>query len=134
MKSRKEVMPSIIIEWKHLDVAWATCRRCGDTGLELVQAIERLRAECAPRGVNIVFRETRLGADEIAESNTILINGSPLETLLPHTLASTSCCTSCGDLTGRPEQCRTLVHLGQEYETISQDLIRQAVCQVGGCC
>ena len=127
-------MQTIIIEWQHLDVAGATCRRCGDTGGELVQAIERLRAECAPKDVNIVFRETRLNADEIARSNTILINGVPLETILPQTQVSASCCTSCADLTGRPEQCRTLVHLGQEYETIPQDLIRQAVCQAGGCC
>ena len=127
-------MQTIIIEWQHLDVAGATCQRCGDTGGELIQAIARLRAECAPRGVNIDFRETRLNADEIAHSNTILINGVPLETILPQTQVSASCCTSCGDLTGRPEQCRTLVHLGQEYETIPQDLIRQAVCRIGGCC
>lgn len=127
-------MQTIDIEWQHLDVGGKTCRRCGDTGAELIQAIARLQAECAPKGVNIVFKETRLKADEIALSNTILINGIPLETILPDTQASTSCCPSCGDLTGRPEQCRTLVHLGQEYETISQDLIRQVVCLVGGCC
>lgn len=127
-------MQTIIIEWRHLDVAGKTCRRCGDTGAELVQAIARLKVECAPKDVNIVFREKKLHSGEIAHSNTILINGVPLETILPQTQASTSCCTSCADLTGRPEQCRTLVHLGQEYETISQDLIRQAVCLIGGCC
>ena len=111
-----------------------TCQRCGDTGLELVRAVERLQAECAPKGVDIIFRETLLDADQIAQSNAILINGVLLESILPHTLAGTSCCTSCGDLTGRPEQCRTLVHLGQEYESIPQDLIRRAVCQVGGGC
>lgn len=127
-------MQTIIIEWQHLEVAGETCRRCGDTGGELVQAITRLRDECAPKDVNIDFRETRLNVDEIAHSNTILINGVPLETILPQTQVSASCCTSCADLTGRPEQCRTLVHLGQEYETIPQDLIRQAVCRAGGCC
>jgi hypothetical protein len=127
-------MQTIDIEWQHLDVDGATCRRCGDTGVELVQAIARLRAECAPKGVNIVFKETRLNGDMIDLSNTILINGISLETILPYIQASTSCCPSCADLTGRPEQCRTLVHLGQEYETISQDLIRQAVCLVCGCC
>lgn len=127
-------MQTITIEWRHLDVAGATCQRCGDTGMELMRTVERLQAECAPKGVEILFRETRLDADQIAHSNTILINGVPLESILPHTLASTSCCASCGDLTGRAEQCRTLVHLGQEYETIPQDLIRRAVCQVAGCC
>lgn len=127
-------MQTIIIEWRHLDVAGETCQRCGDTGMELSLAIERLQAECAPKGVDIVFRETLLTADEIAQSNTILINGLPLEMILPHSLASASCCASCGDLTGQPRQCRTLVHLGQEHEVIPQELIRQAVCQIGGCC
>lgn len=75
-----------------------------------------------------------LNADEIARSNTILINGVPLEGILPQAQVSASCCTSCSDLTGRPEQCRTLVHLGQEYETIPEALIRQAVCKIGDCC
>lgn len=127
-------MQTITIEWLHLDVAGQTCTRCGDTGSELGRVVERLRDECGPRGVEIVFTETLLGAEQIAQSNTILINGVPLETILPQTLASASCCTSCGDLTGRPEQCRTIVHLGQEYETIPQELIRQAVCKIVGCC
>lgn len=127
-------MEAIVIEWLHLDVAGSTCDRCGATGLELRRAMERLRDECAPVGVEILFRETLLNADQIALSNTILINGVPLETILPHTLASTNCCTSCGDLTGQAQQCRTLVHLGQEHEIIPRELIRQAVCQIAGCC
>lgn len=127
-------MSTITMEWRHLDVAGATCQRCGDTGQELGRAVERLPAECALKGVEIIFRETLLAADQIAQSNAILINGVPLESILPHTLAGTSCCPSCADLTGRPEQCRTLVHLGQEHASIPQELIRRAVCQVGGCC
>ena len=127
-------MTTILIEWRHLDVGGATCERCGDTGKELRQAVARLRAECAPAGVEIRFQETLLLPGQIAESNAILINGVPLETLLPQAQASASCCASCGDLTGQPEQCRTIVHLGREYETIPQELIRQAVCQVAGCC
>jgi hypothetical protein len=128
------MMQTITIEWRHLDVAGKTCQRCSDTGAELMAAIAQLQAECGPRGVRIHFQETKLTGDEIAHSNTILINGTPLETILLGAQTSESCCTSCADLTGRPEQCRTLVHLGQEHETIPQDLIRQAVCRVGQCC
>jgi hypothetical protein len=127
-------MKNVVIEWLHLAVGGETCQRCGDTGLELRQAIERLRRECAPRGVEILFRETLLAPEQIAKSNTILINDVLLEDILPHAGASTSCCPSCGDLTGGNEQCRTLVHLGRTYETIPQDLVRQAVCKVAGCC
>jgi hypothetical protein len=127
-------MQTINIEWLHLEVAGQTCHRCGDTGHELAEAIRRLQEECGPRGVTILFKETRLLPGQIAQSNTILINGKPLETLLPQTRVSSSCCVSCGDLTGQPEQCRTLVHLGQEHETIPRELIRQAVCRFAGCC
>ena len=127
-------MKNIVIEWLHLEVGGATCQRCGDTGQELRQAVDRLRAECAPRGVEIVLMETLLKPEQIAQSNTILINGAALEQILPQAEASTSCCTSCGDLTGRNEECRTLVHLGQTFETIPQDRVRQAVGKVAGCC
>lgn len=127
-------MQTIIIEWLHLDVAGKTCQRCGDTGMELRRAVERLQVECMPKGVAIGFKETLLNPEQIARSNTILINGVPLEEIVPQTLVSSSCCTSCGEITGQTEQCRTLVHLGQEHETIPEELIRKAVCQVGGCC
>lgn len=127
-------MQTIIIEWLHLDVAGKTCRRCGDTGKELRRAVERLQVECMPKGIVIGFKETLLNPEQIARSNTILINGVPLEEIVPQTRVSSSCCTSCGEITGQTEQCRTLVHLGQEHETIPEKLIRKAVCQVGGCC
>ncbi|HSH14042.1 MAG TPA: DUF2703 domain-containing protein, partial [Desulfurivibrionaceae bacterium] len=76
-------MKTITIEWLHLDVAGETCRRCGDTGSELAQVVERLRSECAPRGVDILFKETLLTAEQIDRSNSILINGVPLERILP---------------------------------------------------
>ena len=127
-------MKTIVIDWSHLAVNGATCQRCGDTGTELFKAVKELRAECAPKGVEILFRETLLPPEQIAKSNSILINGAPLEQILPQAQASTSCCPSCGDLTGRDEQCRTLVHLGRSFETIPRELIRQAVCKVAGCC
>jgi len=127
-------MNTIVIEWLHLEVKGETCQRCGDTGQELRQAVERLQAECAPRGVEILLKETLLSPEQIAKSNTILINNVPLEEILPQAEASTSCCPSCSGLTGGSEQCRTLVHLGQTFETIPRDLVRQAVCKVAGCC
>ncbi len=127
-------MQTVVIEWFHLEVAGATCQRCGETGEELRRAVAQLRGECAAKGVAIVFQETLLGVDEIDRSNTILVNGVPLEEILPQTMVATSCCQTCGDLTGRQEQCRVLVRLEGVYETIPQGLIRQAVCRVAGCC
>lgn len=127
-------MDMIVVEWFHLDVAGATCHRCGDTGAELRRVVAELQQECAAKGVEVVYRETLLGPADIGRSNAILVNGVPLEEILPQTVAATSCCSSCGDLTGRDEQCRTLVRFGQEYETIPGELIREAICRTAGCC
>ena len=125
-------MPTISIEWLHLDVQGATCRRCSDTGQEIRQAVARLQSEGAAKGITIIYKERLLPPEQIADSNTILINGLPIDEILPQTTVSASCCPSCGDLTGQAEQCRTIIHLGQEHETIPGELISQAVYKVAG--
>ncbi len=125
-------MQTISIEWLHLDVQGATCRRCNDTGQELRQAVARLQSEYAGKEISIIYKERLLPPEQIADSNTILINGIPIDEILPQTTVSSNCCPSCGDLTGQTEQCRTILHLGQEHETIPEELIRQAVYKVAG--
>mgnify|MGYP001195801578 CR=1 FL=1 len=127
-------MKTVSVEWRHLDKDGKTCDRCAQTGEGVVELVQQMNAECRPHGVRIVFRETRLTEAEIDQSNLILINGTPLEALLPTTTVSTSPCCSCGDLTGREECCRTLVRFGQEHETIPQHFIREAICAMAGCC
>lgn len=127
-------MKKVVIEWKHLDKDGRTCERCTQTGAGIVEMAQILADECGPRGVEIVFRETLLTENEIPLSNLILINGTPLEKILPQARSAENNCCSCGDLLGRETLCRTIVHQGQEYETVPPQLIREAVCTVAGCC
>ncbi|MEW6593712.1 MAG: DUF2703 domain-containing protein [Thermodesulfobacteriota bacterium] len=127
-------MKQVTIEWKHLDQAGKTCERCATTGEGLAGLTAQLQAECRPRGVEILFTETRLTAAEIGQSNLICINGKPLETLLPMASASESPCCSCGEITGKEESCRTIVWQGETHEAIPPELVREAVCRVAGCC
>ena len=127
-------MTTIDIEWRHLVVAEATCDRCGDTGALLRQLVAELNHECAPHQVNIRLTETPLGPERIAESNMVLINGRPLEAIVPTIQVGSSSCVSCGDLTGRDEQCRTLEISGQTFEVPPVYLIRAEVCRLAGCC
>lgn len=127
-------MKKVTIEWKHLDMDGRTCDRCAETGAGIVGMVQLLADECRPQGMEIVFRETRLSENEIPLSNLILINGTPLEEILPQANASQNNCCSCGDLLGRETLCRTLVHQGQVYEAVPPQLIREAVCRVAGCC
>lgn len=127
-------MKTVMVEWLHLDKEGKTCERCAQTGQGIAELIQQLREECRPKGVEILFTETKITEAAIEQSNLILINGAPLEAILPQATASESRCCSCGELTGKEESCRTIVRLGQVYEAIPRDLIREAVCTVAHCC
>ncbi len=127
-------MKTVEVEWMHLDKEGNTCNRCDNTGKEVREIVSRLNIECAPQSVKVKLHETKLTELEIENSNLILINGTPLEDLIPNARASDSSCSSCGEITGKEESCRTIVQFDSVYETIPQRLIRDAVCQVAKCC
>ncbi len=128
-------MKTLLIEWRHLDRDGNTCLRCSDTGRALDRVVADLAAECAAGGWSIEYRETRLTARDIAQSNLILINGQPIEVLLPGARAADSECASCCEFTGQDStRCRTVEFAGQSFESIPEALIRQAVCRVADCC
>ncbi|MEW6673521.1 MAG: DUF2703 domain-containing protein [Thermodesulfobacteriota bacterium] len=127
-------MKQIKIEWKHLDVNGKTCDRCDGTGSELRDLVDSLRKECAPQDVDIILKDIKLTEREIKASNSIFINGVPLEEIIPETTVSQTDCPSCGELIGNSACCRTIIHSGKEYETIPRKLIREAVCKVAQCC
>jgi len=123
------------IEWKHLDIDGKTCVRCSDTGEAIQEVVERLSEECKPFGWTIEFKETKLTEEGIQESNAILFNGKPLEAILPGAKTSSSYCSSCSKLLGKPtNSCRTLEYDGSTYEGIPSSLIRQAACKMTQCC
>lgn len=127
-------MKTVTVEWRHLDKEGKTCLRCAETGRGVVELVQRLQEECRPRGVDILFTETKLSETEIDQSNLILINGKPIEDILPSTAASENCCCSCGALTGKEESCRTIIRHGQTHEAIPQEFIREAICKIANCC
>ncbi|MDH3454402.1 MAG: DUF2703 domain-containing protein [Desulfuromonadales bacterium] len=127
-------MKTIVVEWRHLDKDGETCDRCAETGAGVAELVRDLAAECRGKGVDIVFRETKLTAADIDQSNLILIDGVPVEDILPDATVSESSCCSCSDLTGNDECCRTIVRFGVEHEAIPPQMVREAICKVAGCC
>ena len=125
-------MKTHTIEWKHLDRNGRTCDRCGETGANLRATIRKLNTSYRSRGLRFRLKETRLTPERLAESNTILIDGRPLESILPATRAISTECGSCGELTGQPSECRALSHNGTIDETISPELIRHALLKAAG--
>jgi len=117
---------TLVIEWKHLDVEGATCERCAGTSQEIHQAVGELARDRMLRGTTVCIRDTPLGADQIGESNAILINGIPIEQILVGTVHDTSC-PSCSALTGQSTCCRAIEVEGTEYEMVPASQIRRAI-------
>jgi len=128
-------MKTLDIEWKHYDKAGNTCARCSETGQTLQKVVTELAEECRPCGWDIRLKITTLTEAEIPESNLILLNGTPIETVLANAEAGESHCESCCDLTGNSSTCcRTIELDGESYESIPANLIREAVCNIAQCC
>lgn len=130
--SRRKVrlyMKKLEIEWRHLDKDGKTCDRCSDTGDSVRSAHQTLIKELQPRGWQVTLKETLLTDEQIPESNNILLNGIPLEKLIPNVHRSENCCASCGDLLGSPTVCRTVIHDGWTFEVIPLAMILDAAYQ-----
>ena len=120
-------MKTLSIEWRHYDKSGSTCERCSSTGATLSEVISELSRELEAEGITLTFTETLLPEEEMAQSNLILINGIPLESLLDDATSSENSCHSCSCLTGKETSCRTVEQQGNVYEDIPAELIRQAV-------
>lgn len=119
-------MRTLNIEWRHYDKEGATCDRCAATGTSVKDVVASLTRELADKGVTVTFTETRLPEKLMAQSNLILFNGAPLETLLQNAAADQSNCPSCACLTGSQTNCRTIEYDGIIYEEVPEYLIRKA--------
>ena len=125
-------MRELTIEWRHYDKEGTTCDRCAATGTSVTAVVEALTEELAAKGIDVIFTETKLPAELMAESNLILLNGVPLDKVLENAAANENHCTSCSCLTGTATSCRTVIHDGKTYEEIPAELIRQAVYKATG--
>ncbi|MBU1130216.1 DUF2703 domain-containing protein [Patescibacteria group bacterium] len=124
-------MQKIKIEWKHFDKKGKTCQRCSQTGRNLIQVLKDLKAEFASRDIQIELKETKLPENRMAESNSILIGGVPLENLILKAKAGENVCHSCSELTGQPDNCccRTIEHEEKTFEEIPSNMIKQAILE-----
>lgn len=124
-------MKKLIIEWKHLDVKGETCDRCYDTGENITAEVKRLNRSLHQQGIEVEFIETKIDSTQITQSNVVLFNGIPLESILNIKVAE-NYCESCSALLGSEIYCRTIIFEGQEYEDIPAKAIRQAAYIIMG--
>ena len=123
----RQVRPSksLIITWQRLIVEEDTCPRCRSTEYGLAKALSLLRRSLAPLNVKVELEKSELSLVEFkkkpSKSNSIQLNGVPLEKLLKAETGQSQCCGACGD-----EECRTLELKGASYEAIPANIIVRA--------
>ena len=122
-------MKKIIIEWKHLNIAGKTCSRCYDTGKSVKETIKEIISEYQSKNIEIKFIETLLNADNLAESNLILINDMPLEKILSASQIETDC-SACCSMIGKQVKCRAIEYDGKIYEHLTSEIIRKGIIEI----
>ena len=117
----------LVIEWKHAardaDNVFETCK---ETGMPLEAVLDEIRMLLEMEGVAVRMVET------VAESDSLLFNGVPVEELLEGVeVTATSCaaCSSCSEECGEGAECRTLRYSGEAYESIPPELIGRAAAK-----
>ncbi|MEL7667019.1 MAG: DUF2703 domain-containing protein [Actinomycetota bacterium] len=128
-----------MIESTVLRVDDETCDRCGETVDAVRTAAEELTVALAPLNVRVTLVEHAATADEIESSNSVMINGRPIEEWLGAERITTDC-PSCGDLLGT-STCCAAVRIGDKVqESFTVEQVKDAaisalgVVDVGGCC
>jgi hypothetical protein len=126
---RGTMKKELVIEWKHIaSGGGAICERCGETGKALAAAISEICMLLEMEGVAVTLHEIVIPNDEIAESNSILFNGVPLEDLIVGMEVTVTPCSSCAACMGCEDDvaCRAVEYDGERYEAIPPELIGRA--------
>jgi hypothetical protein len=124
------------VKMKILKIKWQrlvygddkTCERCGITGSEVHNAVEKLKTSLKPLGIEVVLEEKALDpatcAKDVSQSNRIWISDRPLEEWLNAQVGKSPCSTCCEEI-GEDVECRTVEINGKTYEAIPADVIVQ---------
>lgn len=112
----------LVIEWNKIE---KTPGAFEETGMALPAVLAEIKMLLELEGVSVQLIE------RVAESESLLFNGIPIEDLLEGvevTATSCSCasCESCETCGEEEAECRTLRYNGEEYEAIPPELIGRA--------
>lgn len=119
-------MKELMVEWKHYDKEGETCTRCNKTGENIKNVIAKITNNRKFKNITIKFIETKLEADKMPESNTILLNGEKIDNILEAT-TSENFCHSCSCLAGKGSNCRTMCYKDKVYEDIPEEIIEEGI-------
>jgi hypothetical protein len=119
----------LLIRWYRLDVDGQTCTRCAATQETLINAVRHLKEQLDMAGWNITIEDVKLSEDQIEKSNLCELNGRTIEEIIDLKVNMNSC-SSCSDLTGKAEFCRSVIYKGKIYDAIPYVAIVDAILTV----
>ena len=119
-------MKSLPIRWQRLISGdGKTCDRCQATFEEMQRAVGKLTQALRPLGIEPTLELKKMDEESFkanpSESNRIWIAGRPMEEWLGASIASSPCCSVCGE-----SECRTVEVEGTVFETIPESLFLKA--------
>lgn len=130
---------SLVIETTVLRVDGETCERCGGTVEAVRSAAQQLGTVLTPLGIKVTLIEHAASAENLDDSNSVMINGRSLEEWIGAERVSTDC-PSCGDLVGGSACCAAVAVEGVVQDSFSEEQVRDAAFAAldlggaGGCC
>jgi hypothetical protein len=115
----------IAIETTVLRVEGETCNRCGDTVEAVRTAVAELTKALASLQVEVTLTEHAATKENLTDSNSVVINGRPIEEWIGAERVSTEC-ASCGDLVGESVCCAAVSVDGAVQESYTAQQVRDA--------
>lgn len=119
-------MKSLPIVWQRLvDAGGQTCDRCAATYVGLHEAVAMLKEVLRPLGIEPTLETRDIDRESFkadpSQSNRVWIAGKPIEEWLGAGVASSPCCSVCGE-----SECRTIEVGDDTFEAIPSELTVRA--------
>ena len=122
-------MKKILVEWFCYDKAGQTCGRCNESFQVIKRTVEKMQPMLTERDIVVDLKEHLLDETGIDHSNTVTINGKDILNLLNERDDIFTYCRSCTAITGKPSECRVFIYKNIAYESIPEEMLREAILQ-----
>jgi hypothetical protein len=122
-------MKKILVEWFCFDKEGQTCGRCDESFQVIKQTVEKMLPVLNERDIVVDLKAHLLDESKIDDSNTITINGKNILELLNERDHIFTYCRSCTAITGKPSECRVFIYKNMAYESIPEEMLREAILQ-----
>lgn len=120
-------MEKVIVEFLRFEKGGQSCSRCQDSTEVVRRVVKKMGPPLKNVKVDLELKETALKEDQMALSNSVLINGMDIMELLGEGDPATTLCPSCSELCGKDTNCRTFRFQGKESDCVTEEMLEAAI-------